>query len=637
MTSKRALSTHTVVYYVLFLGLVCSTASGLLLRPLSKRYKTLGSPQYPWPKRPRADYHLRNTGRQGNAMTRPGASVSLKALASYACGLATVGLLVAGCAATGPGSGDGPREGSEPADPNAAIAEAQRLDEMARQRAEAGDFQASVAVTEKALTLRETVLGSRHPDVVATLRSLATLHWSRRDYARAERLLQQALDIAPRDGVAHETLGLVYGATNRFKGAVTAFQRATYFNPAGASARYHLGAFAEGQGAYSRTAAAYRTALRYEPRGSLADRARNFLNGRRRATPEACTRGDHLRCGWTHASEGDLDAAVQEWQAYLARHPDDARVYASLAQALTRLGKRDEANRAWHRAIELHPPFGCHRDAIYLDAAGAARLRGFDHLFVTVWDIPVHIAWTYDDPPLVRRLGSDMGPVEQLYLGGGVQDPATGEVLILNLQQEQSTLRDLLDRHYRGFVVFESPHIVNPCASFKFFEPKVPVERVDLANLDRYRHPTLKLEVPHPPQWFVKELEPDDDLGNPDPWWYRVIFSREMVLPFGDYFFVGVTVAVPKSGLNPDSMLEGMRAAGHRQLSLRTIRAGAYSYPLAEFLLVGPSSAFPTRKYLLFVKDPKRDLLVVLEAPEGEWPRYRDLFDAMVAAIAASS
>ena len=175
-----------------------------------------------------------------------------------------------------------------------------------------------------------------------------------------------------------------------------------------------------------------------------------------------------------------------------------------------------------------------------------------------------------------------------------------------------------------------------PCAAARFFEPRVPVERIDLTNLDRYTHPTLRLTVPYPPQWFAKELEVEDDVGNPNPMWVRLLLSRELVLGWGDKCFVCVSVSVPKSRLDADSVMAGMRATGNRQLSLRRIRAGAYSYPLAEFLIGGPSSSFPSHEYLLFVNDPQRDFVVGLEAPEGEWPRYKDLFDAMVDAIAAS-
>lgn len=62
-----------------------------------------------------------------------------------------------------------------------------------------------------------------------------------------------------------------------------------------------------------------------------------------------------------HATElgekGQDVAAVAEWKALAASHPDDARVRSNLASELTRLGKYEEAILQYKKALTLNPVF----------------------------------------------------------------------------------------------------------------------------------------------------------------------------------------------------------------------------------------------------------------------------------------
>ena len=67
----------------------------------------------------------------------------------------------------------------------------QQLDKVNRP----GNYQEAVKVAQKALVIREKILGSGHPDVATSLNNLAGIYRSLGDYARAVHLCKRALAI----------------------------------------------------------------------------------------------------------------------------------------------------------------------------------------------------------------------------------------------------------------------------------------------------------------------------------------------------------------------------------------------------------------------------------------------------------
>ena len=111
-------------------------------------------------------------------------------------------------------AGDARRGDAEPSvappDPPA-LAEARRLGVQVEQLEKQGKFAEAMPLAEQSLSLREKELGAMHPDVAASLNSLADIHRSLGQYAKALPLFTRALDIretvlGPRHPDVAETL-----------------------------------------------------------------------------------------------------------------------------------------------------------------------------------------------------------------------------------------------------------------------------------------------------------------------------------------------------------------------------------------------------------------------------------------------
>jgi tetratricopeptide (TPR) repeat protein len=81
------------------------------------------------------------------------------------------------------------------AEQSAELEEAQRLNEQVIQLYNQGPYAAAIPLAERALAIREKVLGKEHPDVATSLNNLAGLYRGMGNYSQAEPLLQRALAI----------------------------------------------------------------------------------------------------------------------------------------------------------------------------------------------------------------------------------------------------------------------------------------------------------------------------------------------------------------------------------------------------------------------------------------------------------
>jgi CHAT domain-containing protein len=77
----------------------------------------------------------------------------------------------------------------------AALVEADRLNQQVRQLFEQGKYSEAVPLAQQVLDIRARILGDRHPDVATALNNLAELYRLQGSYADAEPLHQQALEI----------------------------------------------------------------------------------------------------------------------------------------------------------------------------------------------------------------------------------------------------------------------------------------------------------------------------------------------------------------------------------------------------------------------------------------------------------
>src|SRR4029450_11660985 len=87
-------------------------------------------------------------------------------------------------------------EESRPAtDPARPLQEARKLYKKAFDLRRAGKYDEALPSAERALEIRERVLGPDHPDVAAAIDGLAGIYSYRGEYVKAEPLYKRALDI----------------------------------------------------------------------------------------------------------------------------------------------------------------------------------------------------------------------------------------------------------------------------------------------------------------------------------------------------------------------------------------------------------------------------------------------------------
>jgi Flp pilus assembly protein TadD len=102
------------------------------------------------------------------------------------------------------------------------------------------------------------------------------------------------------------------------------------------------------------------------------------LFGGRSESTFARQRLDYLNEALVLERQGDFDAAVTSYRLALREHPTDLRILQNMAIALTKVGRVEEAIRAYRRAIEVDvTASGAHYGLAFLlikrgDAAGAA-------------------------------------------------------------------------------------------------------------------------------------------------------------------------------------------------------------------------------------------------------------------------
>jgi tetratricopeptide (TPR) repeat protein len=112
------------------------------------------------------------------------------------------------------------------------LAEAQRLNGQVSQYYAMGRYEEAIPFAQRALTIREKVLGPEHPDTAVSLSNLAGLYQAVGEYAKAESLFERALTIREKADPEHpdtarllNLLAELYRATGAYAKAEPLYQR----------------------------------------------------------------------------------------------------------------------------------------------------------------------------------------------------------------------------------------------------------------------------------------------------------------------------------------------------------------------------------------------------------------------------
>ncbi|GAB4208478.1 MAG: CHAT domain-containing protein [Coleofasciculaceae cyanobacterium] len=160
---------------------------------------------------------------------------------------------------------------------SAEVEEAKRLHQQAVQLSNQGQYAAAIPLEERALAIREKVLGPEHPDVASSLNNLANQYLALGKYPKAEPLFQRALTIRenvlgsehPDVAFSLNSLGNLYRLQGKYSKAEPLFQRALAIrekalgpeHPDVATSLHNLANLYRVQGKYPKAEPLYQRAL----------------------------------------------------------------------------------------------------------------------------------------------------------------------------------------------------------------------------------------------------------------------------------------------------------------------------------------------------------------------------------------
>ena len=150
----------------------------------------------------------------------------------------------------------------------------------------------------------------------------------------AEAHYRESLAIEPQPAIYND-LGFVLERLGMPEDATAAYRKALELDPASASAHYNLGSSLARSGNYAEAEKHLRTALESSPNTQT-----------------------YTGLGIVLRQQGRMDQAVASLQAAIEADPNNAIAHRELAEALTSLGRMDEARRELERARALSPGSG---------------------------------------------------------------------------------------------------------------------------------------------------------------------------------------------------------------------------------------------------------------------------------------
>ena len=146
--------------------------------------------------------------------------------------------------------------------------------EQGRTLSYAGKLDEAMAEFEAAKALR--------PADAEAYFEIATIHMERKDMGQCEAVTRQGLAVAPNDATLHLSLGLVYADRDDDRAAVAEYRRAIAASFDYPTAHYDLGLAYARLGENQLAIEELEIAIRLEPAGEFASRARKILEQLRR-------------------------------------------------------------------------------------------------------------------------------------------------------------------------------------------------------------------------------------------------------------------------------------------------------------------------------------------------------------------
>ncbi len=236
---------------------------------------------------------------------------------------------------------------------------------------------------------RFTQAATLDPSWADPRRELAALLRSEGRFADAILAGRAAVDLAPRDALAHNNLGLAYLSDRNLELAHTCFERASTLDPALAAAHLNSGIALQLLSRDDEATAHFRQAIALDPqlgdaqvklgellwmRGDFGEARASFAHAAESATTSAA----RLQLGRALADARQVEAAKSCVMQSIAQDDRRAEAHELLGSLEQQLGHFAEARECFQRAVEIDP----RRATVYLALVGTRPITVEDQPFV---------------------------------------------------------------------------------------------------------------------------------------------------------------------------------------------------------------------------------------------------------------
>jgi tetratricopeptide (TPR) repeat protein len=189
---------------------------------------------------------------------------------------------------------------------------------------------------------------------------LGTVLLKIRKFAEAERHLKESVFFNPRNALAHLNLGAVYSILKKYQEGIFSFQRAIELSPQEIRAYFGMAKIYSIIGDTENANQYYRKVIELDSKGVLANHAKRGIVAVKEPVPSGVISGSSADLetlysrGYNAFLFSDYQLAVDMYQQYVQRKPEDDYVWSALGAALLRAGQPQQAANAFERAVKIN-------------------------------------------------------------------------------------------------------------------------------------------------------------------------------------------------------------------------------------------------------------------------------------------
>jgi len=188
---------------------------------------------------------------------------------------------------------------------------------------------------------------------------LGTVLLKIRKFAEAERHLKESVFFNPRNALAHLNLGAVYSILKKYQEGIFSFQRAIELSPQEIRAYFGMAKIYSIVGDTENANQYYRKVIELDSKGVLANHAKRGIVAVKEPTGSSINNSSAdleavYSKGYNAFLFSDYQLAVEMYQQYVQRKPEDDYVWSALGAALLRAGQAQPAANAFERAVKIN-------------------------------------------------------------------------------------------------------------------------------------------------------------------------------------------------------------------------------------------------------------------------------------------